>query len=448
MPWLDKVRAMGGGGGERASPLSAVQQTQRSCLEDAEGGAFRFVAFSFHGRGWRLFRCRRAFFVRGGGGIPSGNTPLPPPPNAEPLPPPSRKSTQPTQDMSKGNTTDTRAVDLFAGCGGLSEGFRSIFAAVVGYEADEAACATATKNGHAMHRVRLDADSAIEPHSVLVGGPPCQPFSVAGGQRGRKDARDMVPVFVAQLRRHRPPLAVMENVANLSGKKHANYLRGIVEEMRGMGYEVEARVLNAADFGVPQERKRLFVVAHLAGSAVFRFPRPSHAARRVTVGDALGEAAFAAETGDAHPNLLLTASMDRYVASYEARSHCKNPRDLRPDRPARTLTCRNLAGCTSDMIRIRLTDGRRRQLTVAEAAALQTFPQGYFDGLERTPAMRMIGNAVPPMLARAMAESAFAYLASRTSVPAPLHAPKRRSQRGVDKRSAKKGRREESERGQ
>ena len=95
---------------------------------------------------------------------------------------------------------------------------------------------------------------------------------------------------------------------------------------------------------------------------------------------------------------FLNASMDTYVAKYEKASFCINPRDLYADKPARTLTCRNLAGATGDMQRVRLKDGRRRRLFHREAARLQSFPDWFeFTGNE-TQQFNQIGNAVPPVL--------------------------------------------------
>ncbi|MGB3403559.1 MAG: DNA cytosine methyltransferase [Microcoleaceae cyanobacterium] len=107
--------------------------------------------------------------------------------------------------------------------------------------------------------------------------------------------------------------------------------------------------------------------------------------------------------------------MDQYIKKYEKASKCIRPRDLHLDRPSRTVTCRNLSGATGDMLRIRLPDGRRRRLTVKEGARLQSFPDWFqFQGSEDSQ-FNQIGNAVPPLLAKALASSVKHYLENYSS---------------------------------
>ena len=113
----------------------------------------------------------------------------------------------------------------------------------------------------------------------------------------------------------------------------------------------------------------------------------------------------------------LTSSMDSYVARYERASQVKTPRDLHLDRPARTLTTRNLAGATGDMHRIRLAYGRRRRLLPREAARLQSFPDWFqFVGSESSQ-FAQISNAVPPLLAYQLAQSVRDHLDSEYRIP-------------------------------
>lgn len=238
---------------------------------------------------------------------------------------------------------------------------------------------------------------------VVIGGPPCQPFSVGGHQFGLRDSRDGFPTFISAVRRLRPRLWMFENVR---GMMYGNrwYLDEIIRELASIGYEVEMRLLSAVNFGVPQKRERLVVVGHVGG---FRFPAPSP--KVWTSGEALEDMLYAVPP----ESKFLTPSMDRYVANYERASCCVKPRDLHLDQPARTLTCRNLAGATGDMQRIRLPDGRRRRLLVREAARLQSFPDSFeFAGAEGS-VFNQIGNAVPPMFAHSLGVAVAAYLEAK-----------------------------------
>jgi DNA (cytosine-5)-methyltransferase 1 len=192
---------------------------------------------------------------------------------------------------------------------------------------------------------------------------------------------------------------------NVRGLFYQNrwYLDEIIRVLEGFHYVVEIQLLNAVQHGVPQNRERVVVVGHRG-----EFNYPGKKPRPVTAGEALGELAFSCPP----ESKFLTASMDAYVARYEKASKCINPRDLDLDRPSRTITCRNLAGATGDMMRVRLPDGKRRRMLEREGARLQTFPDWFeFAGTE-TSRFDQIGNAVPPLLAFELARSVRAYLES------------------------------------
>lgn len=298
------------------------------------------------------------------------------------------------------------ALDLFAGCGGLALGFEAAGFRTIGFEWDQDAVDSYNKNlAGECFREYLNEDTELPAADIVIGGPPCQPFSVGGLQQGMRDDRDGFPAFIAAVESVQPKVFLFENVRGLL-YRNKEYFEGVLRRLRRIGYDIEVQLLNAVDFGVPQNRQRVVVVGH---RGAYEYPDPD--ASRITVAEALGDYLSYAPT----ESKFLTPNQDAYVARYEEKSKCVTPRDLHHDRPARTVTCRNLAGATGDMHRVRLPDGRRRRLLLEEAARLQSFPDWFeFCGTEAS-RLNQIGNAVPPLLAFRLAQSVEASMLGRAT---------------------------------
>lgn len=162
--------------------------------------------------------------------------------------------------------TKNIAVTLFSGLGGSSEACRSLGFEVFPFDFMPEAVATLKANGfeHAtqadVRDINWEAWKFGRVVEILEGGPPCQPFSQAHDGLGRYDERDMIPEFIRAVAQLTPKVFVMEEVQTLAWKKHADYLARVISDLETIGYRVEARVLNAAHYGIPQARKRLFLV--------------------------------------------------------------------------------------------------------------------------------------------------------------------------------------------
>lgn len=294
--------------------------------------------------------------------------------------------------------------DLFAGCGGLALGFEVEGFRTYGFEMKPQAVATYNMNlcGSCEEKM-LSVGMPEGEAEVIIGGPPCQPFSQIGYQRGKRDDRDGFPIFLDAVNRIQPKIAIIENVRGLL-YRNKDYLRQAIAELEGFGYEVDAKLFNTLDCGVPQKRERLVIVASRVG---WLWPEP-FTTQAVTAGIALGPSALHFDSD----SRFLTSNMDRYIAEYEKKSQCTRPRDLHLDKPSRTVTCRNLGGATADMLRLKLPDGRRRMLTVREGARLQGFPDWFeFQGTLYEQ-YEQIGNAVAPLMSLALAKQVKRFLKS------------------------------------
>ena len=207
-------------------------------------------------------------------------------------------------------------LDLFAGCGGLSLGFEAVGFRTIGFEMVDEAVDTYNRNlkGKCYNQFLEVGFNYPEEENIdiIIGGPPCQPFSRFGNQKGMEDARDGFPIFIDAVRRLQPKVFLFENVANILGR-HKWYLDLIVQELQNLGYIVEYKVLNAVDYGVPQRRERLICVGHRAS---FHFPAIEREKR--TVAEAIGDTMLSPEP----ESKILTSRQDEYIAVYEiGRAH-------------------------------------------------------------------------------------------------------------------------------
>ncbi|MBZ0253716.1 MAG: DNA cytosine methyltransferase, partial [Candidatus Methylomirabilis sp.] len=305
---------------------------------------------------------------------------------------------------------------------------------------------------------------------LLAGGPPCQPFSLGGKHRAYNDERDMFPEVVRAVRELRPKAILIENVKGLTRQSFARYFFYIELQLthpeivkrpgedwlahcarlerhhtrgrtRGLSYRVVKRLLNAADYGVPQRRERVFIVGFREDLGIeWNFPSPTHS-EDALLRDQWGSGEYwdrhaipkksrPSKPAGVEPRLARLPLGDRDLSPWrtvrdaiadlpdprepwEARrvhNHGFNP-GARPykghtgsplDEPAKTLKAGD-HGVPGGENMLRYPSGEVRYFTVRESARLQTFPDDYVFHGSWTESMRQIGNAVPMRLAELIA---------------------------------------------
>lgn len=296
---------------------------------------------------------------------------------------------------------------------------------LVASDYDPAACATYRHNFADVDVLEGDARAVDWSNlrgkvDLVAGGPPCQPFSVAGNQKAHEDSRDMLPEFVRAVREIRPKLILMENVAGLTTTRNLPYLRAKLDELTNLGYDVHFEVLNSADFGVAQDRLRVIVMGSLSGRPAF--PKATHGPGRkmyLSTSEALDGV-----PADEPNRAIITYAKNPVLRPSPWAGMLVNGggRPINLAEPSQTIPAsaggnrthivdRNgvLLEYHSHLIsggspRNGLVSGVRR-LTVRESARIQSFPDKFEFLGERSAKYRQVGNAVPPLLAKAVGKA-------------------------------------------
>lgn len=311
-----------------------------------------------------------------------------------------------------------RALDLFAGAGGLALGAaRAGFEHALLVDRDPAACETLRTNigRGALEGLVAEADVAtceFSPHAgridVIFGGPPCQPFSIGGGHAGGADPRDGFPGAARAVAAVRPRAFLFENVRGLARPAFADYLSALLRKLAHAGedrpvYNVSVHVANAADYGVPQSRSRAFIVGTPVGSPEFQMPRPTHQKRPSAADLARGVSPWVtAREALARPLLIDHGPLDR-DARPGAKIYPGHTGSLL-DAPAKAVRA-GTHGASGGENMLRLDDGSVRYMSLRECARIQTFPDSWAFTGNATARARQIGNAVPVLLAQRVAEA-------------------------------------------
>lgn len=310
---------------------------------------------------------------------------------------------------------EVSVTSFFAGCGGLDLGFiggfdyksthfqKTGFSIRAALEKD-ARCEETYKSNIGDHFVRTDLSacdiSLLDASDVLIGGFPCQEFSLCGPRKGLNSERgQLYKTLVEYCRIHQPKIFVAENVASIATMDKGNVLRVIAEDFRSAGYKVEHWLLYAPDYGVPQTRSRIFIVGVREDLPGFPDkPVASHADAHPSIEWAIGD--LVKVNDESVPN----------QSQYFKANRAKNGHGQGDE-----ISQRNLPGYTvraNAKSRVQFHYELPRRLTIRECARLQTFPDSFIFPHAATSSVMQIGNAVPPVLAHKVSLSIMEFLES------------------------------------
>lgn len=337
--------------------------------------------------------------------------------------------------LLKNGVSQIRTLSLFSGAGGLDIGFSDVgFEIVESVEIEKKFCETLEMNSGAGQRFNNSKVNCIDIREFsaenlgkidfIIGGPPCQTFSAAGrranGVLGTTDARGVLfREYVRILKELSPKGFLFENVYGIVGAQNGKAWNEILKSFSDVGYKLFYRILDAADYGVPQHRERLLIVGLKEGG--FKFPRPTHGpdsldnqpfynaetaiegvkSKETVESNRLG-GRFAGLLDDIPPGLnysFYTEKMGHPSPIFAWRSKFSDfLYKADPNEPVRTIKA-NGGAYTGPL------HWENRFFTYEEYKRLQTFPDDYKISGNKKIAVKQIGNSVPPQLARMMAIS-------------------------------------------
>lgn len=335
-----------------------------------------------------------------------------------------RESTGFRKLSSRSSQSRSSVLSLFCGCGGLDLGFMGGFGflgkryASTGFEIVEAI----DNSDDAVETYKLNLDdharladlTSVSPSSlpatdILIGGFPCQDFSSSGPKVGLSGSRGrLYRVLVGVMEAHRPKVVVAENVPHLKRLAGGKHIETILDEFEACGYRFDVWDLFAPDFGLPQSRRRLFLVGvrdDLEGAPAP--PRRTHAAAHVPIDVALADLESIADE-------TVTNQSQFFVASRATSGGGQGDHTNRVGEVSYCIRA-NARG------RIQFHYKLDRRLTVRECARLQSFPDKFVFPFSTQRNLTLVGNAVPPILGHHVARSVERFLNDSLPMGAPAN---------------------------
>ena len=339
-------------------------------------------------------------------------------------------------------------IDIFCGAGGFSEGFRQAgFNIVGGVDFDQQAISTYALNFKQTAAICWDLFKPLseclqakpilnQTIDVIVGGPPCQGFSIAG-KRNHKDPRNrLFEAYFDVIKKTKPRAVVVENVPAMLTMNNGAFVHEFESRLTKLGYQVSKQVLWANEYGVPQKRKRLIIVAidPRRSKTEYEYPKPD--SLEITCKDAIGDLPLLENEAGADEQPYKSKTLNAYQAQMRNGSsilynhwaviHTEKTKltiALVPDGgnykslPKSMWKSRNVniawTRMKSDASCFTIDAGHNHHFhykanrvpTVRECARIQSFPDTFVFRGNKTSQFRQVGNAVPPLLAKAIAVS-------------------------------------------